>query len=366
MRVAIVGGSLGGLFAAALLRGAGHEVQIFERSRSGLEGRGAGLMGRREISAILRAAGCEHVPCGEVLPRERVLLDRSGAVLRRRAATQRQIAWDNLFHIFHSLIGEQEYRTNRAVTAVEQDPEIAWLNFADGERVQADLIVGADGVGSVTRRSVTGSGDEPRYAGYVAWRGLFPEASLPPLAADLLLDRFALYEMPRSHVLGYVVAGPHGETARGQRRYNWVWYRRAPDLASALTDPSGRVEHYSLAPGMVAESAREEMLLRARELLPEAFVEAIAAEPHPFVQAIFDYEAPRMVRGRLALLGDAAFVVRPHTAMGVAKAAGDAMALAAALAEHPLPAALAAYESERMPRNRATAAFGRRLGRPLE
>src|SRR6266404_707051 len=61
LKIAIAGGSLGGLFAAALLHAAGHEVTVFERSKHGLEGRGAGLVGQREIFAILRAVGCEHV-----------------------------------------------------------------------------------------------------------------------------------------------------------------------------------------------------------------------------------------------------------------------------------------------------------------
>jgi 2-polyprenyl-6-methoxyphenol hydroxylase-like FAD-dependent oxidoreductase len=60
-----------------------------------------------------------------------------------------------------------------------------------------------------------------------------------------------------------------------------------------------------------------------RAFAPPPFAAAVAAEQRPFPQAIFDYEAPRTTNGRLALLGDAAFVVRPHTAMGVAKAAGD-------------------------------------------
>src|SRR5271163_3776391 len=94
-------------------------------------------------------------------------------------------------------------QVGRAVVEIGQAAEIAWLKLDDGSQVEADLIVGADGVGSVARLSVTGSRDEARYAGYVAWRGLPPESSLPARAADLLLDRFAFYHMPRSHVLGY-------------------------------------------------------------------------------------------------------------------------------------------------------------------
>src|SRR5271155_117299 len=70
LRIGIVGGSLGGLFAAALLRSDGHQVRIYERSVSGLAGRGAGLVGQREIYAILRAVGCERAADVGVVARE--------------------------------------------------------------------------------------------------------------------------------------------------------------------------------------------------------------------------------------------------------------------------------------------------------
>ncbi|PTQ07482.1 2-polyprenyl-6-methoxyphenol hydroxylase [Sphingomonas oleivorans] len=365
MRVAIVGGSLGGLFAAALLRRRGHEVQVFERSRSGLEGRGAGLVGQREIFAILRAIGCEHVAHVGVVARERIILDRSGAVIERHSTPQMQISWDHLYRSFREQLGEGEYRAGRAVLAVGQDADRAWLRLDDDGIDDADLVIGADGVGSVVRPAVTGQADEARFAGYVAWRGLLPEAHLPPHAAELLLDRFAFYYMPRSHVLGYVVAGPHGEMEPGQRRYNWVWYRPTDDLPSVLTDRHDKPQRFSLAPGMVPDAARDAMLAAARDFLPDVFADAIAAAATPFIQAIFDYEAPRMANGRIALLGDAAFVVRPHTAMGVAKAAGDSLALVEALGKLPLESALPHYEGARMPLNRAVAAYGRRLGASL-
>ncbi|MFT6570753.1 MAG: 2-polyprenyl-6-methoxyphenol hydroxylase-like FAD-dependent oxidoreductase [Sphingomonas echinoides] len=69
-----------------------------------------------------------------------------------------------------------------------------------------------------------------------------------------------------------------------------------------------------------------------------------------------------MVRGRLALLGDSAFVARPHTAMGVAKAAADSLALAEALAGAPVEQALLHYQRERLPVGRAITQYGGRLG----
>jgi 2-polyprenyl-6-methoxyphenol hydroxylase-like FAD-dependent oxidoreductase len=367
LRIRIVGGSLGGLFAAALLRMDGHEVRIYERSASGLGGRGAGLVGQRDIFAILRAVGCEHVAHVGVVARERITFDRDGNIAHRQATPQMQISWDYLYRAFRALVADDDYVLGRAVRSAEQTDEFACLDFEDGGEEVVDLVIGADGVGSVIRRAVTGGPSPSIYAGYVAWRGLLPESALPAVSAAQLLDRFAFYTMPGSHILGYTVTGPNAETERGARRYNWVWYRQVSEgeLGKVLTDAEGRVHPHSLAPGQLPDSRRQALVEDAARLLPPPFAAAIAAERQPFVQAIFDYEAPRMTHGRLALLGDAAFVVRPHTAMGVAKAAGDAMALRSCLARLPYAEALQAYHRERLPIGAEIAAYGRQLGASL-
>jgi 2-polyprenyl-6-methoxyphenol hydroxylase-like FAD-dependent oxidoreductase len=236
----------------------------------------------------------------------------------------------------------------------------------DGSWLVADLVIGADGMGSIVRQAVIGDPDGgPAYAGYVAWRALVPEAALPSLANEVLSDRFAFYPMPGGQALGYTVAGATGEVEVGRRRYNAVWYRRDDDLAMTLTDAAGRSRRFSLPPDAVAASSRARLIADAQALLPPPFAEVIAAEPRPFVQAIFDMETPRMARGRLALIGDAAFAARPHTAMGVAKAAGDALGLAEAVAQGWTPAARRAFERARMAQGRAIVAHGRRLGMSL-
>lgn len=368
LRVRIVGGSVGGLFAAALLRQEGHDVRLYERSSGGLAGRGAGLVGQRDLFALLRAVGCEHVAHVGVVAHERIFLDRAGEIRNWQATPQMQISWDHLYATMRGKVPDDAYVLGRTVLGVEQDATTASLRFDDGSREEADLVIGADGLGSIVRCAVVGKHAANEYAGYVAWRGLVPERDLPAEAA-ILLDRFAFYDMPQSHTLGYLVTGPAAETAVGERRYNWVWYRRvaAADLPALLTDAQGRHHPYSLAPGQVPKTLAARLRQDAAELLPPAFAAAIAAEPRPFVQAIFDYEVPAMTRGRVALLGDAAFVVRPHTAMGVAKAAGDAMALARHLSAHrEIEIALQAYNEERHPAGAAIAAYGRRLGAMLE
>ena len=106
----------------------------------------------------------------------------------------------------------------------------------DGSSEHADLIVGADGIGSVVREAVA-PGTEPRYAGDVAFRGLASEARLPKESAALVSERFTFFDAPGSQFLGYLVAGADGSPERGRRRFNWVWYRQltAKQLAAALT-----------------------------------------------------------------------------------------------------------------------------------
>jgi 2-polyprenyl-6-methoxyphenol hydroxylase-like FAD-dependent oxidoreductase len=368
LRVRIVGGSLAGLFVATLLKREGHDVRIYERSAGGLDGRGAGLLGKKETFAILRAAGCEHVARVGVVARERVTFNETGAVVDRSMAPQSQLSWDYLYRTFRVFIADDDYVLGRHVDGVRQDDHAAYLSFKDGEEEPADIVIGADGTASVVRNAVNSRPSPSIYAGYVGWRGLLPETALPPQAAADLLDRFAFHQLSGSHVLGFLVAGPHAETIPGSRRYNWVWYRPAAGekaRAAVFTDSAGRVHPYSLPPGSVPRAAQAVTIADAARLLPTSLAAAVAATEQPFVQGVFDYETPLMANGRMVLIGDAAFVARPHTAMGVAKAAGDAMALVAHLSRRPVVEALRAFHEERLPVGASIVAYGRRLGEML-
>ncbi len=366
MRVIIAGGSVGGLFIAALLMRAGHKVQIFERSLHGLAGRGAGLVAQEEVFDILTRVGRNDIAHTGVTAASRIVLGRSGAIESRLLHPQTQISWDRLYLGFQAMMTPSAYNLGRAVVAAGSSDTQAWVDFSDGSREFADLVIGADGIGSAVRTAMADNRQIlARYAGYVAWRFLIPEDRLSGLSAEVLSDNFAFYHGPRTQVLGYLVAGPAGEIHPGSRRYNCVWYRQHADLDGLLTDRSGKHKAYSLAPGAVPEALRSALLDDARMALPRAFVEVMEAEPTPFVQAIFDLESAVMVSGRLALMGDAAFVARPHTAMGVAKAAGDAMTLADLLREFELAQALEAYANVRAPIGRNIVRYGQRLGAEL-
>jgi 2-polyprenyl-6-methoxyphenol hydroxylase-like FAD-dependent oxidoreductase len=305
MRVAVVGGSLAGLFTAKLLTQDGHDVTVYERSVHGLEGRGAGLLGRRETFAILRASGCEHVARVGVVARERIVFGDAGSTVDHKMPSQMQISWDHIYRVFRQRMADGSYLLDRKVEHLREEADQVALGFADGSEVLADLVIGADGIASVVRPMVDGPSATNVYAGYVGWRGLLPELALPDFAAGDLLERFAYFRMPHSHVTGFLVPRPNGETETRSRRYNWVWYRPAVEPTArddVLTDLEGRIHPYSLPPGAVSERARERLADDAKPLLPLPFAAAIEATARPFVQGIFDYETERMISRRIALV----------------------------------------------------------------
>jgi 2-polyprenyl-6-methoxyphenol hydroxylase-like FAD-dependent oxidoreductase len=366
LRIGIAGGSVGGLFAAVLLGRQGHDVTVMERARHGLARRGAGLVVQEQVQRILRQVGLPQLAEQGVWADERIALNRAGDIASRDDSPQMQMSWDLLYDGFRQLMPPTRYLTGATVSEVRPQTEGAHIALEDGRRFDVDLLIGADGQASIVREAVNGDGARPTYAGYAAWRGLVPESAMPPDAARTLFGRMAFHMGHGSHALGYLVPGADGQTAVGERRYNWVWYHRIPaDRLQTLLSFAHRPEAYSLGPGELPGDLRDALVADARHELPPPFAAAVAAEAQPFLQPIYDYETAHMVKGRIALLGDAAFIARPHTAMGVAKAAGDAMALASALAAHPLPEALSAYEHARLPQGRAVVDYGRRLGRSL-
>ena len=227
------------------------------------------------------------------------------------------------------------------------------------------MLVCADGISSAARSALL-PGVSPRYAGYVAWRGVVPERELTSSAYDALHDGLTYQLLPASHILVYPIPGLDGACDKGHRLMNVVWYRNVPadELAALLTDRTGQQRAISLPPGAARDEVVAEMRSYAGEHLAPAIAEVVTSIPDPFVQAVFDIEVPRMVAGRACLIGDAAFAVRPHAAAGTAKAAEDGWVLARELqaARGDVPAALRAWEAEQLALGRALLARTREIG----
>jgi len=192
------------------------------------------------------------------------------------------------------------------------------------------------------------------------------ESAFPPALHAQLFEEFSFCLPANEQMLGYPVAGPDNDLRRGHRRYNFVWYRPASEereLPLLLTDESGRTHVLSIPPPLIARAVVARMREEAGQVLAPQFNAMLALCAQPFLQPIYDLEVPRMAFGRVAILGDAAFVARPHVGAGVAKAAEDALALTDALAAHDdVGAALRRFESVRLGVGEKIIARARRLG----
>ena len=156
---------------------------------------------------------------------------------------------------------------------------------------------------------------QPLYAGYVAWRALIPEQAIPPAIHRELFEYMTFCLPPGEQFLGYPVAGPDNDLRPGHRRYNVVWYRPADErteLQRLLTDESGVTHSISIPPPLIRREAIAEMRAAAERLVAPQFRAIARLMDEPVLQPIYDLETPRMAFGRVAIIGDAAFVARPH------------------------------------------------------
>ncbi|MBC7437958.1 MAG: FAD-dependent monooxygenase [Bdellovibrionales bacterium] len=371
-RILIIGGSLGGLMAANLLLRAGHEVTVLEKAHGALDGRGAGIVTHGAlVSGLARCGLAEGIALG-ITVHKRVTLGGAGAqqhaVLGEMEMTQLFTSWGRLYQLLHGLLPEGVYRQGMTVERFEQDAagvQVHAVSGAERSVWQADLVIASDGIRSVVRQQMFPQA-QPDYAGYVGWRGVCEESLLSQRTLDAVFDTFGFCLPPGEQLIGYPVAGPGQRTGVGERAYNFVWYRPAPQgpaLNGLLTDDLGVLHPQGIAPNKVSAANVAVMRAKARRLLARPFAEIIEKTSHPFLQPIYDLSSDALVQGRVALMGDAAFVARPHVGMGVTKAMQDALALTDAITnDGATPQALKAYEKLRLPEGQQVVARGRRLG----
>ncbi len=230
---------------------------------------------------------------------------------------------------------DENYHHASRLKSFEQNESGVIAQFEDGREISCDLLVGADGANSAIRRQLLPD-VLPEYAGYVAWRGLVNESEMEPAIARVFQDKFTFYQGRNSHILCYLIPGENGELLEGKRRLNWVWYWNIPEneLRVALTDKTGVFRNYSVPQGTVPAELIEKQRTVAKDFLPEAFQHLFNSTKEPFIQPIYDLSVPQMAFGRVCLIGDAAFVPRPHTAASTSKAANISMTLAQAISNY--------------------------------
>ena len=366
-RAIVIGGSMSGLFAGLMLRRRGFAVDIYERVESELSGRGAGIVAQPVVAATLRNLGIDPVDLGVDMTTRRIF-DREGRLELEVPCPQTLTAWERLYRMLRDAFPAAHYHRSMGLKSFEQTSSEVTAHFSDGSTAEADLLIGADGIRSTVRQQLLPDLN-PLYAGYVAWRALIPEQAMPPAIHKELFPYMAFCLPPGEQFLGYPVAGPDNDLRPGHRRYNVVWYRPAEEhteLKALLTDASGNTHSLSIPPPLIRQEAIADMRAAAERLISPQFRVIVRLMDEPILQPIYDLETPRMAFGRVAIIGDAAFVARPHVAAGVSKAVDDAAALTEAVAADAVEPALKRFEAKRLPVGHRIIERARHLGAYLQ
>ncbi|HXW34853.1 MAG TPA: FAD-dependent monooxygenase, partial [Acidimicrobiales bacterium] len=237
-----------------------------------------------------------------------------------------------------------------------------WVRTAeDGRRLDADLVIGADGARSTTRRWVSPEQPDAVYAGVLLWRAMVEEQALPPGAPTL-----PAHEPSREYYSGpyrlvtYPVPGSDGSSRPGRRRLNLVWYDPArSDLLEKHGLLEGTTIHGSLLAEEVPESIREELRAMATQRWPTPWREAVGIALERgliFGTPVVHFLPRRMVREQVALAGDAAHAASPMVGGGFRQGLYDVAALSTSFGDGrnlEVQDLLEAYERERLSAARA-------------
>ena len=355
-KAVIAGGSLAGLMTGIVLEAAGMDVDIYERSPKVLDDRGAGIVMQAETETFLTQYGGLKPEQTGVWLKYRQYLSCEGTPDNYQTMPQLMTSWGLIYRALRGAFPNEHYHEGHTPNGLSQSKDGVIAHFDGVNPVHADILVGADGSRSFVRQHLMPE-IKPHYAGYVAWRGVVPESSASPLLTKTFVDHFTFQQMEHSHILCYLIPGAEGETEPGKRRINWVWYWNVPEneLSKLMTGMDGRERDFALPPGQV----RDEWLKKQN-----AIAELWRATEAPLLQPILDLAVPRMVQGRVILLGDAAFIPRPHTAASTAKAGANALALGRALQDYPndIDAALKEWEPDQLSLGRQLERGGKALG----
>jgi len=347
-RVAIIGGGIGGLAAALALERRGIETIVCEQAPA-LSEFGAGLNLTPNAIKALRALGLEDriYAIGSGSEFLTIRSWRSGRVISRMrrgdfrkkfGAPNMSVHRADLLETLGTALRTTEIRLNARCTAVEGRSRVAVARFADGGEIEADVVVGADGIHSVVRHALFGV-DAPRFTGCMCWRGMAPAEAVP---RDVDYSEGAMWLGPHGHVVHYPV--------------------RRGELINIVAhfDSDGWTEESWTHECDVAEVTKTYARWNA------ALTRLFPCSPRWYKWALYDRDPlPRWSSGRATLLGDSAHAMLPYLGQGAAMAIEDGCVLAAMIARYAddLDMALAAYESLRLPRTRAAVLGSRALAR---
>src|SRR5215207_2487259 len=348
-RVAVIGGGIAGLAAALALHRRGIEVAVYEQAGA-LSEIGAGVQLTPKAMKALRSLGIAEAAMAVAFEPEGQTLRswKSGRVIYR--APIRRVFRENFgaplcsFHradllsVLAAPLPADAIHLNARCISVEPRERAAAARFADGSEIEADIVVGADGIHSTVRHRLFGA-HSPRFTGCMCWRGLVPAERVP----RGLVEPSSLNWMgPRGHVVHYYV-------------------RRGEMVNFVAIHETGEWTEES----WILEADRGELMATYAEWHPN-LLRLFECSDRYFKWGLFDREPlPHWTKGRVTLLGDSAHAMLPFLAQGAAMGIEDGVVLAEWVARLPddLDAALRRYETMRVPRSSRAVLGSRERGK---
>ena len=334
--IAIVGGGLGGLAAAHAFAACGLQAEVFENAPA-LGEIGAAVGTSPQANKALRAIGLGEkiAAVANVAPGIYTRNMQTGAFLEFRDAREAAARYGAPFYTFHradlvdalasGLDAETIHLGHRLIGLEEHASGVA-LSFANGATVDAGIVIGADGVRSVTRRALYGE-DNPSYTGQMAWRALLKGSDVPPECLEP--NGHVQWIGPGCHFIAYYIRGRDlVNVVTQQDTDQWVdegWSTRGDpeEMRRSFPNPEPRLKTLL---GLINDCTKWGLFTR------------------PLTE--------NWGRGRIQLIGDAAHAMLPNAGQGACQAFEDAYILARWLEAEPNdPAAvLAAFRRVRIPR----------------
>jgi len=199
-RALVIGGSMSGLLAGIMLMRRGWAVDIYERVASELSGRGAGIVAQAELIARLDALGLNTRDLGVAMT-TRQILDREGRIAATIACPQVLTAWERVYRVLRDAFPPEFYHRGIGLVGFAQDAQRVRAQLSDGSTLEADVLIGADGLRSTVRQQCAPE-VAPLYAGYVAWRSLLAERDFPPEIHRALFELMTFCLPPGEQFLG--------------------------------------------------------------------------------------------------------------------------------------------------------------------
>lgn len=347
MRVIIVGAGIGGLCAALALRHHGIDAVVLEQAEK-LTEVGAGIQVASNGALVLRELGIEAdlaavatQPDGfdyrDLVSGRRLYFAPLGPeAARRYGAPMYNVHRADLIDILARGLPASAIRLGAKVAWIGQDADRAWVDLVGGERVEADVVVGADGIHSAVRAALRGP-EKTQFANILMWRALIPAHKLAGLPLPV---RGNNWFGPGRTVISY-------------------WVR--PDLYSILASvPAGEVHRESWSTSGDVEELRRSF--QGAEPTVTALLDQVETS---FITGMY-YRDPieTWSTGRITLLGDAAHAMVPFLAQGACQSIEDAWTLAVTLARESSASVaerLLEYERRRQPRTTRVQAGARAI-----